>query len=230
MATYSLDSLRSVGIPLCTLVLLVALYAVGGISQGPPAGAQEYFDQVASQIDSLPYRIDGWFGINLPFTDVEVQMLRPNRILQRTYQNETTGQKTILSIVHCTDMRDMAGHYPPVCYPAHGWDFDSAKPMEITIGGRLQEARVYQFSRLNQGMREAIRIVSFFIVPYSDRIIYDKETLGLAAKNPHAAGLGVAQVQILTPGSQSEESADQMVSKILAVVQPVIDTIEAGIK
>lgn len=230
MASFSSNSLRIVGIPVCTLVLLIAIYAFGGISQEPPPGAREYFAQVASQIDALPYRIDSWFGVNLPYTDVEVQMLRPNKILQRTYQDETTGQRASLSIVHCTDMRDMGGHYPPVCYPAHGWDFDSSQPIEVTIDGRSQEARVYRFSRLNQGTREAIRIVSFFVVPYGDVIFNDRGTLDRAAKNPQAVGLGVGQVQILTPGSQSEQSADEIVSRILMVIEPVVETIEKGVK
>ena len=224
------NSLRTVGTPVVTLVLLVAIYAFGNISQAPPAGAQQYFDQVAAQIDSLPYKVGDWLGVNLPYTDVVVQMLRPNKMLQRTYQDQDTGQKASLSIVHCTDMRDMAGHYPPVCYPAHGWDFESSKPMTVTIGGRAGEARVYQFSRMNQGMREAIRIVSFFVLPYGNGILGERDTLAQAAKNPQAAGLGVAQVQILTPGSQSEESANEMVSKMIGIIEPVIETVEEGVK
>lgn len=230
MTKFSSHSLRTVGIPVGTLCLLLAIYAFGGIGQSRSAGAPQYFDEIAAQIDDVPYMIGSWVGVNLPYTDVEVQMLRPNKILQRTYQNQTTGQKASLSIVHCTDIRDMSGHFPPVCYPAHGWDFDSSQPIEISVGGTSQQARVYFFSRSNQGVREVIRIVSFFIVPNADGILADMKTLDQAAKNPQAAGLGAAQVQILTPASQSPETTNEMVSKIIEVVEPVIDTIEQGAK
>ncbi len=221
---------RTLGIPAGTLVLLIAILTAGGIGQEPPVGAQKYFDHVATQIDALPYVVGGWFGVNLPYTDVEVKMLRPNKMLQRTYQDPMTGRKASLSIVHCTDIRDMDGHFPPKCYVAHGWDFDSSELVMITVEGREQQARSYTFSRMSQGARETIRIVSFFIVPYSEGILSEMSSLSRAAKNPQAAGLGAAQVQILTPASQSSAATDELVSNILQAVEPVIKTIEEGVK
>lgn len=228
MTNLSRNFLSSIGVPAGTLVLLITILAFGGISQGPPAGAQQYFDEVAAQIDSIPYVVGDWFGMNLPYTEVEVKMLRPNKMLQRTYQNPTTGQKASLSIVHCTDIRDMRGHFPPICYVAHGWDLDSSELTGVTVEGREQQARVYLFSRTNQGTREAIRIVSFFVLPYSDDIQSEMDSLSSAAKRPRAAGLGVAQVQILTPASQSVVTTNEMVSKLLQAVEPVVATIEEG--
>lgn len=222
--------LRSLGIPLVTLVLLMCMLAFGGLSQDPPTGAPDYFARVAAKMDEVPFRVGAWFGVNLPYTDVEVEMLRPNKMLQRTYQDQATGQKASLSIVHCTDVRDMGGHYPPVCYPAHGWNLESSELSEVTVQGRPQSVRVYVFSRMNRGTREAIRIVSFFIIPNSSDIRSERDGLERAAKRPQAAGLGAAQVQILTPDSQSIETTDEMLSKLIEVVEPVIETVQEGVK
>ncbi len=230
MATASKRTIRSVSIPGGTLLLLIAIMTLGNIGQGTPAGAQEYFDRVAAQIDAVPYVVGDWFGMNLPYTEVEVQMLRPNKMLQRTYQDPTTGQKASLSIVHCTDIRDMQGHFPPNCYPSHGWNLDSSELMGITFDGREQQARFYVFSRTNRGTRETIEIVSFFAVPNSEGIVSEMDALSNAAKNPQAAGLGAAQVQILTPASQSQATKNLMISKILEAVEPVVQTVQEGVK
>lgn len=230
MAPTTQASLRRVGIPLATLVLLLAILAFGGIGQGPIDGSEEYFEDVAASIDAIPYKVGSWIGADLPLTEVEVQMLRPNKMLQRTYQDPLTGHRASLSIVHCTDVRDMRGHYPPVCYPAHGWTLDSSELGAVEIDGRAQDARIYVFSRSNRGVREGIRIVSFFVIPYADGVLCEMSALERAAKSPQAAGLGSVQIQVLAPTTQSTATTTAIVSKILEAVEPVIRQVEAGVK
>lgn len=224
------SAMRSVAIPVASLALLIGILAFGRINNGPREGAQPYFERVAAAIDAIPYRVDSWFGVNLPYTDVEVEMLRPNKLLQRTYQDPRTGQKISLSIVHCTEVRDMLGHYPPVCYPAHGWELESNELEHIDLKGRPQPARVYTFGRINRGTRESIRIISFFVTPGSADVLTEMDGLSAASKQTAGVGLGAAQIQILMPPGQSAATNDEMLSKLLQVVEPVISAIQEGAK
>lgn len=225
-----IDGYRRVIVPGLTLVLLAALFLSGGLGQGPPVGAERYFGEVAAVIDEVPYQIDSWVGVNLPLTEVAVQMLRPNKVLRRTYHDPLRGNKVSLSIIHCTDIRDMLGHHPPVCYPAHGWHLESKRVQEIMVSGSSQEALVFDFSRLNTGSREAIRIISFFITPGVEGVISEMYAMERASKKSGLAGLGAAQVQIVMPLSQSDEATDEMVTRILGAIEPVIETIGKGVQ
>ncbi|MCL4199085.1 MAG: exosortase-associated EpsI family protein [Phycisphaerales bacterium] len=223
------DGYRRIVVPGLTLAVLAALFLSGGLGQTAPAGADRYFDDVATSIEGVPYQIDSWVGVNLPLTEVAVRMLRPNKVLRRTYHDPLGGNKVSLSIIHCTDIRDMLGHHPPVCYPAHGWHLESRRAQAITLSGADQEAIFYDFSRLNSGSREAIRIISFFIAPGTDEVIGDMYAMERELKRRGLAALGAAQVQIVTPLAQSDAATDEMVAKILGAIQPVIDTIGKGV-
>jgi len=50
-------------------------------------------------------------------------------------------------IVHCGDVRDMIGHYPPVCYPANGWKPGPSAPTGIQVNQEDATAYRYEFSR-----------------------------------------------------------------------------------
>ncbi len=221
---------RRLFVPVVTAALLAGIFFSGGLGQPAPAGAERYFEEVASAIDSVPYQIRSWYGVELPFTEVVVQMLRPNKILRRTFQDPALGHRASLSIIHCTDVRDMLGHHPPVCYPAHGWHLESRHTEEIVVRGRSQEVNIYHFSRLNAGSREAIRIVSFFVAPGVDGIIREMDEMERASKRSGLAGLGAAQVQVLTPLSQSQEATGAMVSGIVEAIEPVIEKIGRGVE
>ena len=230
MIAQSPSRFRSAGLPALTLGLLILLYAFGGLSASPHPGAQDYFHRVGAEVDRVPYRIDRWIGVDLPYTEVEVRMLRPNKLFSRTYQDPLSLERVSLSIVHCTDVRDMSGHYPPVCYPAHGWKLESSTPVEVVIAGRPQEARAYLLSRVNKGTSEAVRVLSFFVAPGSTGVMWDMAALDRAAKRSTVAGLGAAQVQILTPATQSAATTNEMVSKVLQAIEPVIVSIKEGVE
>ena len=48
------------------------------------------------------------------------ELLRPNAIFSRRFQRPGEIGVHVL-VVHCSDARDMIGHYPPICYPSSGW-------------------------------------------------------------------------------------------------------------
>ena len=74
-----------------------------------------------------------------------------------------------LLVVHCSDARDMHGHYPPICYPAHGWSSaDRGEPSECTVrvGHRDLRMRIYNFRRSSEvGSTQRLRILNVFQLP-----------------------------------------------------------------
>jgi hypothetical protein len=214
------------------LLSVLCLYGLG--VRRPPADAR-YLARVASAIDAIPYRIGPLVGTDATPTPAAVRLLRPNRILERRYADPRTGHALTLLLVHCADVHDMLGHYPPVCYPAHGWIAGPASTTDIAMGevgggGSPCEAAIYEFSRSGDEIEQRMTVMSFFILPGPDGglIAADMDALARAARSPGAAGLGAAQVQFITPGPLSTVPGDGLAELVLHAIEPSIRTIAAG--
>src|SRR6185295_7672981 len=85
-----------------------------------PEDAEPYHVRAKAAIESIPYQLSGWYGQDDEANPAAVKLLRTNIIFSRTYVNPASSLRASLLIVQCKDSRDMLGHYPPVCYPAHG--------------------------------------------------------------------------------------------------------------
>ncbi|MFW6061969.1 MAG: exosortase-associated EpsI family protein, partial [Planctomycetota bacterium] len=115
---------RTILVRAATATLTLAI--IGGalaerLSYGSADEADPYHRRVAERIANIPYTIGDWKGEDVSVPRSAVELLQPNALCSRQYRNQKTGQVLSLLVVHCRDARDMTGHYPPVCYPAHGW-------------------------------------------------------------------------------------------------------------
>ena len=213
--------------PLTALVLAaMAVYSLASIR---PGGASEaYFRQVSQAIDALPMQIEGYIGRDRPPLPAAVEMLRPNRLVQREYTDPVTGESFSVLIVHCGDVRDMMGHYPPICYPSNGWAMESTDPEEIdrASGGPIPITR-YRVSRGDGSMRLSKVIANTFVVPRADSPLgRDDRALDSVTRTRWSSGLGAAQVQIITDSSMDAATrasiersvADRLGGLISAVV------------
>jgi hypothetical protein len=73
--------------------------------------------EIRQTMERLPFFVgDRWVGEDLlALLAPEAQeLLRPNAIFNRRYEQGRQRWVHVL-IVHCSDARDMIGHYPPVC-------------------------------------------------------------------------------------------------------------------
>ncbi len=165
---------------------------------------------VRAAVESSPYRVGGWIGTDITVPLAATKLLRPNAILSRQFRRIGGGPAVNLLLVHCTDVRDMRGHYPPVCYPSTGWSFvgeKTGKEATLTVNGRRAPIRVYEFRRIEGEVREVrIRVFNVFVLPDGtltpeiDQIKSLSERLALSAQ-------GVAQLQIVTPLEMSLDEA-----------------------
>lgn len=86
-----------------------------------PDDAKPHLAAVRAAIDAVPERFDQWRSQPVEVPADALDLLKPNKILSRRYIRPETGHELTLLIVHCRSARDLAGHYPPVCYPSAGW-------------------------------------------------------------------------------------------------------------
>lgn len=198
----------------------------------PLRGAPEYFDRVAEAIERVPYRIGRWIGKDVEAQPAAVRLLRPNKLMQRRYTDPFTGEEISLLIVHCGDVRDMAGHYPPVCYPAHGWRELKGQPdLEIvSLLGQSAHARVYRFEQVREGVTRQMIVFNFFVLPGDGGpVTPDMDDLERATQRRASATLGSAQVQILVTERMSEAERREVVAEFVRAIEPSLREIARGV-
>ncbi len=202
--------------------------------EAPPVrGAPEYFDRVALAIERVPYRVGRWIGRDVDTTPAAVRLLRPNKLMQRRYTDPATGEEVSLLIVHCGDVRDMAGHYPPVCYPAHGWkEIENTEAYEvISLLGQTARARLYRFTQGREGVVREMLVVNFFVLPGEGQFVtHNMDDLERATQRRAIATLGSAQVQILVDHGMSEESRRQTVAEFVRAIEPSLREVARGVE
>lgn len=216
--------LRILAPPLAAAILLASM-AIGGVDVVPVPGREAYFRQVAASIESIPYAIEDWRGQDEEVIQAARKLLKPTAMLQRRYVRPGDGSFGLL-VVHCKDVRDMEGHYPPICYPSQGWTPDGRSNETITVGGETVPMRRYIFER-SVGL-ETSRIVVWdvFVMPGEEHLMADIDGLTRAARSTRRAGLGAAQVQVLMPEGSGQERP--IVEACLTALLPTIETIAEG--
>lgn len=210
--------------PLAAAILLASM-AIGGVDVVPVPGREAYFGQVADEVQGIPYAIEDWRGEDQEVIQAARKLLKPNAMVQRRYVRPGEGSFGLL-VVHCKDVRDMEGHYPPICYPSQGWTADGRSSETITVDDETVPMRRYIFER-NVGL-ETNRIVvwNVFVMPGQEHLMADIDGLTRAARSTRRAGLGAAQIQVLMPEGSGQERP--VVEACLRSLLPMIRTIAEG--
>ncbi len=210
--------------PVAAAVILTALLAVGGIDAKTPEGVQEYHAAVRMAVDRIPYRIGPWVAQDVETPPAAVKLLKPNTLMQRRYTDPATGESFNLLLVHCGDMRDMQGHYPPICYPAHGWTHLESRMTYFDVGADRLPARSYRFEREVQGSQQRMAVVGFFILP-DGTLAADIKDLNRRATNRSLSGLGAAQVQLVVDEAMPVERRREILEQLGRAIEPTIRVI-----
>lgn len=216
--------------PVVCAVLLAALAAARFWLETPSADTTAYMARVAERIDAMPYRIGRFIGVDAEVTPGAVELLQPNRILQRRFRDPMTGEHFSLVIVHCKIAKDMAGHFPPNCYPRAGWvATKEADAISLEAADTIVNASLYHFSLDSGLLPTQIDILNFFVVPSGpQRYGSDMRLIDLASRSAAGSRLGAAQVQIITPRGMDPATRESIWSQTMDVALPVLTEIAGG--
>jgi len=201
--------------PVCAPIIVIALFLilprVGAQSSATKQLIATRNAQIQAAIDSVPLQFGGWVGKDVAVPQAAKEILHPNAILSRTYRRLGDGFAAQLLVVHCSDARDMGGHYPPNCYPRAGWDQDDRNSdidATLALESRQVTVQIYHFRRLDKwGSDEnRLRVLNYFVLPRGETTV-DIAVVRRQADRPSISRLGVAQIQIAMSGNVPEDES-----------------------
>ena len=194
-----------------------------------PIRAEAYHQRIASLAAASPTHFGSWVSLEAPVPQAAITMLRPNVTISRKYTNVTTGDEATLLLVQCRDARDLFGHYPPVCYAAHGFKVVESTPRDWHLDGLTIQGMEYRFSSTRPDEMTSMVIYDFMILP-SGETCRDMEGVFASARDPRRRQLGAAQLQILLSSTMPQEQRDALFLSLVQSTRPTIDAILAGDK
>lgn len=186
---------------------------------------EAYHERMKLAIESMPIDSGGWTSSEVPIPPSATKLLRPNAIVAREYRTQDRGgiSATIL-VVQCADIRDMQGHYPPNCYPAHGWS-EGEHAIDATFGS-LETVR-YEFTRSAGNQESGITVYNLFILP-SGEVTHSMDAVRKAGADYVVRPYGAAQLQVVINSGVAREQHAWILDEMSAIARPVVDTLLEG--
>lgn len=209
-----------------TLGLLVTLGLARSSETGGP-DAEAHHRRVREAVAAIPQQIGDWVGEDKPITQAAIELLQPNALLKRDYRHTESGQVVTLLIVHCGDARDMLGHYPPVCYPAHGWEQTDAELDSWSAAGGALPCREYAFEFASLERSGRIAVVNLIVLP-DGRIETEMEELADLSIDSATRHLGAGQIQLIFDASLPRSARRQAFDQIMSEVAGAIDAMSGA--
>lgn len=207
---------------LCAGLLATAMFVEVALRPAP-SDATPFHSAALAAIDAIPVTMGEWEGTDIPIPTSARALLRPNATLSRSYRNRSTGDRGTLIIVQCRDTRDMAGHYPPICYPGQGWKkHGEFLPVQLTIASRPVVAVRYEFERPEMGTTRRVVVYGFFAVPGAG-FPSDMQQIRAIASDYVSRPYGAAQIQVVLSDSIEAQREVNVVEALLNAVAPVLD-------
>ena len=213
--------LSRLAIPFALLTLVVIFFTQS--NQGDDQLIAAYHEQVAQVIQEIPLDFGGWQGQQVPLPQSAISLLRPNALIARDYINQEKGVRATLMVVQCKDTRDMAGHYPPRCYPANGWmESEDNPPHSYAL--KSDELRVYEFERVAGQAHRDIFVYSIFALPTGELTTSMTNVRKVGADYSYRR-YGAAQVQIVIDGEIQPEDHQWILDELYGVAKPAIQAV-----
>jgi Protein of unknown function (DUF3485) len=190
--------------PLVTLAILLASPAVLA-RQSVTAEDLERQAAIATEMAQVPFQIKAWVGSEVPIPTDQTEILHPNALLSREYTEigaRGPGTRVTLLLVHCSDVRDMDGHWPLHCYPKSGWKLAEYEPSIPVFGpdGFPHDFARARFTLADGGTSQRTMTVFFAFVLPDGRIETDMRRVASRTTRKSDSLQGVAQFQFVFSG------------------------------
>ena len=207
-------------------IVVVGAMAAEFSSRPAAADAVPFHAAAAEVIRDVPIKFGGWEGVDVPIPTSAQALLKPNAMLSRSYVNKATNDQASVVVVQCRDTRDMAGHYPPNCYPGQGWaESADRKLLQLTIDGRVIEVTRYQFKRSGFDAERTLVVYNFFALP-GRGLPTDMDAIRRGAADYAGRPFGAAQFQVVLSAPNNRYNIEQeiaIVQSLLTPLKPVVD-------
>lgn len=218
---------KSAWIPGIATLLVLGGVTAESLSRPKPADAVPYHARIYEASQRMPKIVGDWEGTDVEVPPSAVKLLNPNALVHRRYSNRKTGQQASLLLVQCTRARDMAGHYPPVCYPAHGWTRGPSNAMEWDIDGTKLPGMEYTYTRIHEGQTVSCVVSNLLILP-SGAYVREMSEIYDAAADYLRQFYGAAQLQIVTYGDYTPEERAAIFRELVGANLEVLKVIASG--
>lgn len=198
---------------------------VEGSRRPGPADAAPFHAAAAAAIKAIPRTFGDWEGTDIEVPASAQALLKPNALLSRNCVDRRSGEQVGLLLVQCRDTRDMAGHFPPICYPGQGWVISpDQRVVGIQVEGRTIRAARYQFHRRTFDQERTLVVYDFFAVPGLG-ILIDMDAIRKTASDYTARPFGAAQVQVVLNRQHPQDEERMLVQAVLAPLAPALDVL-----
>lgn len=216
-------------------ISLLLLLGVMVYQRGIQAVADEnigYHEEIGAAIDALPLSYSNWIGRETEVPKAAAELLHANEVRAINFRDMTSGASFQFVIVHCTDARDLLGHFPPVCYPSQGWlqqSSDSAtlapQAFENTAVVDAWPCVEYQFERMDGGYSRRMAVINYMVLPDGE-VTTTMEGVARAAADVTERGFGALQVQVVfSDDSIRAEQRVEIAGSLLEYLQPVLQAV-----
>lgn len=212
------------GLSLLVLVGLM-LYQQGLEVQASSNSA--YHTRIANSIRDLPMSYGDWIGKNHEVPRAAAELLHANEVRALQFRHVLTGEQVAIILVHCTDARDLIGHYPPVCYPAQGWLQRSSGAMSLNpaqVKTSLIEwpCSLYRFERMDQGFTHQMTVLNYMVLP-DENVGPSMDVINRAAGDIAQRERGAMQVQVVFNDPNLDETRrTEIANEFLVYLEPVL--------
>ncbi|QDU33073.1 hypothetical protein KS4_11140 [Poriferisphaera corsica] len=219
-------SFRNIAIVFIAMILLLGI-GLQAVFRPQPSDASEFHAVAKNSIYSLPSQIGDWVGRDQDIPASAIKLLRPNAIISRSYYNKKTGETASLLIVQSKDARDMRGHFPPVCYPANGYQMTNEMQVDWDADGLLMNGTDYTFSIQRSNRVTYLNVANFIILP-NGYVVPNMKALNEAASDYTRFFQGAAQLQLVTNKNYTDEQRQRIFEELVGSNKQIIQTLLNG--
>ena len=207
--------------PLVSIVLMMGGWFLIENPMGEDGQILEHRARIVEEMKTFPYQLDNWWGADVPVPTSAMEILRPNSLVSRRFSKLETSDEVVLALIHCSDLRDMMGHYPPVCYPATGWTLDEegTEDVLVPLADINARMRLYRFHRFDQeGLQKEQTVLSIFLLPNELLLTDMQELKGRSSRGRNMSAVGVAQLQMVFNDAPETDVVVRQATELLSAV------------
>jgi hypothetical protein len=212
---------------LCAVLLLLG--ASGSrLARPKPSDADSYHQRVRAAAATIPLRTGEWIAVDVPVPTEAVDELRPNVMISRRLRNVNTGTVTTLLFEQCRDVRDLAPHYPPMCYPGQGLTLTAQKAVLLQFDNLKLTATRYTFESTSFQKGGVLNVDNLMILPDGH---FQPDMQGMERRiGADQRYFGAAEIQILHQDNSSDTEQTAASEAILRCYKPLVDCIANGVR